>query len=189
MTTLRRQAKQKIAEVLNEYIASGMDYLGESIPDEVLDRIVDALSNLRGFSMLKPFDEEKAGLDWAIVSGASKEKTTKIVDKGLWQQEAIEQFERSLVIQLDWYPAKTSSDKAMRKLRENVVKWYTEDQNCFRDYQTWRTQPFVKGALSNVQIKSFPENFEASWSDFRRANPLKITRAVKTDDNDSPITY
>lgn len=189
MTTLRRQAKQKIAEVLNEYIASGMDYLGESVPDEVLDRIVDSLSNLRGFSMLKPFEVERAGIDWAVAAGLDSEVVEAMTENEKRQAYAQTAFESSLQIQLDWHPAKPSNERVMKTLRRRVVDWYAEDPNCFRDYQTWRTQEFVRGALSNVQIKSYPENFEASWSDFRRANPLKITRAVKTDDNDSPITY
>lgn len=188
MTTLRRQAKQKIAEVLNEYIASGMDYLGESVPDEVLDRIVDSLSNLRGFSMLKPFEADKAGIEWVILSG-SNESIENLVDRETTWNTAKNVFESSLKIQLDWYPAKPSNERVMKTLRQRVVDWYTEDPLCFRDYQTWRTQPYAKGALSNVQIKSYPENFEASWSDFRRASPLKTTRAVKTDGNDIPVTY
>lgn len=173
MTTLRREAIQIIINSINEYFMTGQEYRGEELPHEVAEKVVDSLSRLRGFSMLKPFEVEKAGIDWAIVSGADSREYEDYADQEIMWAGAKDNLESCLQIQLEWYPAKSSKERVMKSLRERILQWYTEDQNCFRDYQTWRTQPYSKGALSNVQIKSFPENFEASWSDFRRANPLE----------------
>lgn len=65
-----------------------------------------------------------------------------------------------------WYPSKTTQEPEWRALRNFIVKLYAEDEKCFEKYNTWRTQPYVKGAMSNRQIKNYPADFEASWSDY-----------------------
>jgi hypothetical protein len=106
---------------------------------------------------------------------------------------ALEAFERDMQLPASWqwYPAKASKEREWKAFREFVIKTYRADPKAFSKYNTWRNQPFVKGAKSNTQIKDYPADFEVSWSDYLRANPQasEQSRSVSVDDNGIPETY
>lgn len=72
-----------------------------------------------------------------------------------------------------WYPSKTTQERDWKALREFVVKLHAADPDCFKKYHAWRNQPYVKGAMSNRQIKNYPSDFEVSWSDFAASSSLQ----------------
>lgn len=118
---------------------------------------------------------KKAGLEWLFLSG--KEVTQEMIDAALASQqknEALTAFERDLQLPANWqwFPAKATDEKAMSALRRFVVSEYEKDNKAFEKYQTWRNQPYVKGAMSNLSIKRNPENFQASWSDYLASSAM-----------------
>lgn len=98
-------------------------------------------------------------------------------------QEALTTFERDLQLPANWqwFPAKTTDEKAMSHLRRFVIEQYAKDNKAFEKYQTWRNQPYVKGSMSNLSIKRNPENFQASWSDYLASSAMYGTGLKKTD--------
>lgn len=97
---------------------------------------------------------------------------------------ALETFEHDLQLPANWqwYPAKTSDEKAMAFLREFIVRAWRDDPRAFEKYQTWRNTPYVKGAMSNLAIKRNPENFPVSWSDYL-AHSAMYGEQHKTDES------
>lgn len=186
MTTLRREAIQKVFDVL---IGDFGHIIDTDQYDEyftsVAVKIVDRLYEMRGFSLLKEEPIKNADPYWELFHGIALSQEE--VDRNRFIDAALNEFNFCLQIQMEWHPAKSSKEIVMKTLREKVVEWYAESKDCFRDYQTWRTQPFARGAMSNVQIKNFPENFAASWSDFRRAVPLHSKTQRDTTETDGEI--
>lgn len=128
---------------------------------------------------------------WMLLAGEK-------ISQEAWDEEAeikaaLDAFESCLQVpgNWNWYPAKTSEEKVWKVLREFVVAEYRKDSKCFEKYQTWRTQPYARGAMGNLAIKRNPENFPASWSDFLASNPGKKppTADVAVDEHGAPITY
>ena len=83
-------------------------------------------------------------------------------------ENALKEFESALSLPYNWnwYPAKTSEEKAWRELRDFVLEKWRADNQAFRKYAAWRSTPFVKGALSNLAIQRKPYEFITSWSDY-----------------------
>ena len=90
------------------------------------------------------------------------------------QNEALTAFERDLQLPASWtwYPAKSSEEKEWASLREFVEKTYQQDPAAFAKYQTWRTQPYARGAMSNRAIKISPADFPLSFSDFLASSAM-----------------
>ncbi len=138
---------------------------------------------------------QKSDPAWLVLSGENMSQE-EIQEEEL-KRKALEAFEVDMNMPKEnwsWYPARSSEDPAWKLLREFVVEQYKKDKKCFQTYQTWRTQPFARGAMSNLAIKKNPENFPASWTDFLASNamygkPVQPTRPVDTDENDVPISY
>ena len=92
-------------------------------------------------------------------------------DLPVWEireKDAISAFESALGIPANWnwYPAKSTEEPTWRDFRKFLVEKYEADPQAFTRYNTWRNQPYVRGAMSNTDIKRFPGNFPTSWSDF-----------------------
>lgn len=118
-------------------------------------------------------------------------------------EPALQAFERDMQTpgNWSWYPAKATQEKEWRELREFVGKLYAENPNCFSEYHTWRNQPYVKGAMSNRQIKNYPADFQASWSDYcahsamypaKNQPPVsnvKRSTTVQYEADGTPITF
>lgn len=107
----------------------------------------------------------------------------KVEESDLYAQEpALLAFERDMQLPAswEWYPAKQTKEREWRLLRDFVIKTYADDPKAFEKYNTWRNQPFVKGAKSNTQIKEYPADFEVSWSDYLRANPQSSQTTDRT---------
>jgi hypothetical protein len=87
---------------------------------------------------------------------------------------ALDAFQSALQTPMNWnwYPAKSTEEKTWRDFRTYLISLYDSDPNCFSKYQTWRTQPYARGAMSNLAIKRNPENFPASWSDFLASSSM-----------------
>jgi hypothetical protein len=194
MTTLRREIRKKIEEVLIDRFASYIEW-GESsgLFASVAEEIADAMnSNNPNFFNDKPkFDVKQADPAWQLFHGETPDNS-----KLLFEKEAFDTFERDMKTPDNWYwfPAKTSDEKAFKFFREFVIKLYTEDRKAFEKYQTWRTQPYARGAMSNLAIKRNPENFPASWTDFLASSAMyggknAQPKPVQTDDKGTPITY
>ena len=188
MTTLRREAIQKVFNLLelayqdNPWSQHAADYNKEQA-----EKIADEILAMRAF---KP-NMAKASMDWAV---AGVEITQEEIDAENFTKKALDTFETDMGCPKNWtwYPAKTSEETAWRILREFVVEKYREDPNAFQRYQTWRTQPYSSGRMSNLAIKRSPEDFPASWSDFLASSAMygsKQEAKVETDDNDIPMTY
>lgn len=145
-----------------------------------------------------------------IESSVANEEKPDLVDLELQKkakqdgiEPALQAFERDMQTpgNWSWYPAKTTLEKEWRELREFVGKLYAENPNCFSEYHTWRNQPYVKGAMSNRQIKNYPADFQASWSDYcahsamypvKNQPPVsnvKRSSVIQYDDDGTPITF
>lgn len=150
MSTLRRDLRQKFEKILNDYIASGQTYLGESVPSEVLDKLADAALE----AIRKPsFDMSKAGLDWAVLSG---EVTQEAIDQNKLAEEAKGAFERDL----HFNPLPWSSTKDWEKLESFVIDQFKKDNQVFFKYDSWRKgKGKFAGALNNKNITQTPSCF------------------------------
>lgn len=186
MTTLRREIRSKIFDILvgyNHQLCESAELLSE-----IAEKIADVVLQEK-----KPkIDLAKADPAWGILAGLPIDTTDAKIET-----DALTTFERDMQLPDNWrwYPAKGSEDSAWKYLREFVVKTYRENPKAFQAYQTWRTQPYARGAMSNLAIKRNPENFPASWSDFLASSAMygvtkgQGVRPVDVDDNDVPITY
>ncbi len=132
---------------------------------------------------------------WAILSGENLSQEE--IDENNLIQKALETFEIDMNTPKEnwsWYPARTSEDKAWKILREFVVARYKEDPKSFEKYQTWRTNPYARGAMSNLAIRRSPEEFPASWSDYLAHSAMYPQKAsqttfVETDSSGAPKSY
>jgi hypothetical protein len=172
MQTLRRERKQRFEVILLEekiYPTSTDDR------ERLLTKLLDAAESRSE----RKTDETKgkyiAGIEAAIWQGRPVTEADLL---GGTESLALQAFERDMQLPAswEWYPAKQTKEREWRLLREFVVKTYAADPKAFEKYNTWRNQPYVKGAKSNTQIKDYPADFEVSWSDFLRANPQTTDR-------------
>ena len=189
MATLRRELIQKFTKVLLDDWAT-WEKLGSSVYDA--ENIAEHLADVALESRKPQVDLAKADVSWAILAGV--DITQAQLDDDQTQRNALESFERDMGLPKNWswYPAKSSEEKAWKDLRDFVVAQYKKDSKCFQTYQTWRTQPFARGAMSNLAIRKNPENFPASWTDFLASNAMygkKDAPEVKKDDNGITISY
>lgn len=149
-------------------------------------------------TILKPSnktDETKGtytpkGIEQKIWAGLPVEQSD--LDNG--EEIALDAFQSALQTPLNWnwYPAKTTEEKTWRDFRSYVLSLYQTDKNCFTKYQTWRTQPYARGAMSNLAIKRNPENFPASWSDFLASTSMyskQESKPVEFDADGTPASY
>lgn len=190
MTTLRRRLRLRFGEILHGYHFANA--IGEQAANELLNQLTDAAAEI--LNDKSKIDLAKADPAWRILAG--EDLSQEEHDAFKLQKDALDTFERDMRVNdgWNWYAAKTSEDKAWKLLREFVVKTYQENPKAFEAYQTWRTQPYARGAMSNLAIKRNPENFPASWSDFLASSAMyghknKQMTLPTTDDNDAPITY
>lgn len=124
----------------------------------------------------------KSGIEWQIAAGVEIKQET--IDEAVLEKAALDTFERDMQVasNWEWYPAKGSNERAWKYLREFVVNVYKEDKKAFEKYQTWRTQPYARGAMSNLAIKRRPEDFPSSWTDFLASTMYEKPRRVVSDD-------
>lgn len=205
MKTLRREAFETIKKVWKNR-TQNMNHAPaeDAFLDSVFMDMVDSLSELRGFSFLKTDEERPAyvlnvlnvpenfPLEWKIAAGQTPKQEQ--IDENKLIQEALNTFEQDLQLpgNWQWYAVKPAEEKIWKALREFIVKKYVENPKAFAEYQTWRTQPFASGKMSNRAIKNAPQDFEASWTDFLAGNSMYGQRQVlekKTDVNDIPLSY
>lgn len=107
--------------------------------------------------------------------------------------EALKAFERDMQVSgsWSWHPAKGSQESVWRAFRKLVCKIYEEDNQAFTKYNTWRLQPYVKGAKINSAIKADPSCFSESYNDFliqTGATKSQPKIEVKLDKHGFPIT-
>lgn len=207
MTTLRRELRLKFEEILKSEAVFCSDGLENTSPyREEISALAEKLADT-AFIFLNPvrttepkpepkFDFAKAGLDWQIAAGVEIKQET--IDEAVLEKAALDTFERDMQVasNWEWYPAKGSNERAWKYLREFVVNVYKEDKKAFEKYQTWRTQPFARGAMSNLAIKRRPEDFPSSWTDFLASTMYEKPRRVVSDDErtdldatGAPISY
>ena len=155
---------------------------------DVADKIADAVLELQ-----KPeIDLSKTDPAWSILVGEEISQESIYANKLIGV--ALQTFETDMQTpgNWDWYPARSSDEKAWKFLREFVIEKYKEDAKCFEKYQTWRTQPYARGAMSNLAIKRNPENFPASWTDFLASSangkPVQSNK-VQLDDDGIPVNW
>lgn len=192
MTTLRRSLRLRFGEVLHGFkFAHEVD---EQIINDLMEQLSDAALTAIKDEKRPKINLAKADPFWALVHGEDIEQSA--LDENKIDALALETFERDMRVpdNWTWSAARGSEDKAWKMLRDFVVKMYREDQLAFQRYQTWRTQPYARGAMSNLAIKKNPENFPASWSDFLASSAMyghknTPTRPVETDDNGIPLSY
>jgi hypothetical protein len=139
----------------------------------------------------KKTDEQKPpyviqGIEASIYSGRPTTQADIDATNGN-QQTALDAFQTALQTPLNWnwYPAKTTDEKTWSDFRKFITDMHAKDSQCFSKYQTWRTQPYARGAMSNLAIKRNPENFPASWSDFLASDSMY----GKKDEPAAPTVY
>lgn len=184
--TLRRELLKTIKNIVKTAVDD------DEWVNELSEKIADGVLELRAFKQKPAFDQKQADPVWALFHGGSIEQDQ--VDRAKLEEEAFADFERNMQLPDSWHWYSSGTDeKALKVLREHVVKEYTKDKLIFQKYQTWRISPFARGAMSNLAIKRNPENFVYSWSDFLASYATNAknlpTGKVETDDNDIPITY
>ena len=149
------------SEVTVKKLDSTPAYQVESSPSEE--------KSVSSYNRVKRVKHKISGIEAAMFQERKVEEND-LLDKQ--EQKALEVFERDMQLpsSWEWYPVKASKEKEWRLFREFVIKTYRSDPQAFEKYNTWRNQPFVKGAKSNTQIKDYPADFEVSWSDYLRSN-------------------
>jgi hypothetical protein len=175
MQTLRRERKQKFTKIIAVWIRDSPAILEINqdvlILEEEIVKLAVLLADAATSDGERRTDEEKrpylAGIEASIFSGRPTTQEDIDATNGN-QQTALDAFQIALQTPLNWnwYPAKTTDEKTWRDFRKFICDEYAKDNKCFAKYQTWRTQPYSRGAMSNLAIKRNPENFPASWSDF-----------------------
>lgn len=149
--TLRRELRLKFENVLSETI----DHIeGAFTTSEIVERLVDAALELRGFS--KPLVNLKnADPAWSILAGAEI-----VIDPII--EEAKNAFESGM----RFNPLPWGMNKQWDKLEKFVVQEYKKDALIFVKYKTWQEGDGKYVALSNRKIKEKPEDFIACFPDF-----------------------
>ncbi len=154
---------------------------------------------------------DRESVEESIKKQNKKDSKPDLVDLELQKKARRDEFEPALLAferdmrtpgNWTWYPSKTTQEPEWRALRNFIVKLYAEDEKCFEKYNTWRTQPYVKGAMSNRQIKNYPADFEASWSDYvahstmyppksKAAEPIvrRDPQPIRESESGIPISY
>lgn len=181
--TLKREVRKTVEKVLNEWGIGADQHDVPALASEITDKIMEL-----PFFKKPAFDEKQADPAWQILFG---NRTQADVDQTQFMEDALHTFERDLKLPaMNWYPNRRAEETAMAVLRNLVITEFKKDRSIFQKYETWRRQPFVRGAVSNVTITRTPEQFVSSWSDFRAANP-ESKPAVETsvDDDGIPETY
>lgn len=193
MTTLRRELRQVIFEILEKYYQDNPPSEHASSHNRNVSVIMaEEILELQAFKEKPKFDTSRAGFEWSLLSG--KDIKQEQIDSAKIEKDALDTFERDLQLPANWsWYGKGTEDRVLADLRSFVVQEYKKNPKCFQTYQTWRIQPFARGAMSNLAIKRNPENFRSSWSDFLASNAMhgKKTKSdePKTDANGVPVSY
>ena len=175
--TLRRERIQKFAKIIQS--SRIWKLANDSISPFETNTLCDDLSELaelladaaesRGE---KKTDETKGKYQLQGIEAAMfGDRPVTEQDLPVWEireKDAISAFESALGVPANWnwYPAKSTEEPTWRDFRKFLVEKYEADPQAFNRYNTWRNQPYVRGAMSNTDIKRFPGNFPTSWSDF-----------------------
>lgn len=205
MSTLRRELIQRFKKIIEEQVLIIRDHTDtqewyDRELQELSELFADSALELRGFEVkdhIHAIDMSKLPIEWQIAAGVEIKQET--IDEVVLEKAALDTFEADMQVpgNWNWHPAKGSQENAWKFLREFVVKLYREDNRAFEKYQTWRTQPYARGAMSNLAIKKNPENFPASWTDFLASSAMygKPRKAVPDsertdlDDHGIPMSY
>jgi len=197
MTTLRREMISKIFDLLElAYQDNPPTEHARDYNKEQAEKIADVLIEMRAFKgtitqEVKNNILANSDVAWSILSGQQVDEDAQNARK--IEQIALSTFETDMACPKNWsWHHSGNEDKAWAVLREFVVEKYKENPNSFQEYQTWRTQPFARGAMSTLAIRRNPENFPASWSDFLANSAMygkKKEVTIKVDKSGTPITY
>lgn len=190
MATLRREVRKTIEKIFDEWA------LGAYVDDvpALVTEITDKIFDLPFFKKREDsaFDRKRADPAFEILFG---NRTQEEVDETKLHEDALNEFTRALKLPaINFYPNRNSDEVAMRVLRELIFNVYKQDRSAFTRYETWRQQPFSRGAISNSTIKSYPEKFIFSWSDFERSegkigNRSDNNSQIEVGDDGIPRTY
>ena len=167
--TLRKERKEKFTEILMKF------YVG--VNDGVLEELLDAAeSRSERKTDETPGEYQIPGIEAAMFG--NRPVTKDDLDP---EAEALKAFETALHLpgNWQWYPGKSTDEKAWKELRAFVVKLYRmEGVKAFEEYYTWSIQPYSRGAMTVLGIKRNPGDFEASWAAFKASAMF----AKKTDE-------
>lgn len=181
MTTLRRELIQRLNKILDDYLKSSQNYLGEKIPTELLESLADSALDL--LLPKKPaFNMEQAGVEWQILADA--EISQDQIDRNKRESLAIITFESAFSIKgnWNWYPAKPQEEKVWKRFRETITELFSADRDCFTKYVTWAAQPYSRGAMTGLQIKRNPQDFPDAWASFCMSTNYKARKVVPTEE-------
>lgn len=180
MTTIRRTLRLKFNEILDAYLKSSQNYLGEEMPEEILEKLADAALGVL-LPKESPSFMTKAGIEWQILAGVPVEQSQ--IDAEKLTKEVIDAFESAFGIERpwNWYPDKPSEARVWAEFREYLTKLYVSDHDCFTRYFTWAAQPFSRGAMSTLGIKRNPQDFPDSFAAFCASAMYQKPRKVVPD--------
>lgn len=163
---------------------------------ELAEKIADLSISIIGGKDKPAFNVGLADPFWALAHGDEVDQAAIEAEK--LKQGALNNFESCLQLKnWEWYPANSVKERAIKVLREFVIETYSKDHLAFQKYQTWRMNPYARGAMSNIRLRSYPEDFPNSFQDFlmQTKNESEDLRRgqgqqnVQTDENDIPLTY
>ena len=185
MTTLRRDARKTVEDILipamsdNPQTQEAIDYAKKQA-----EKIVDALSELKGFAFLKTdeeqpaygFDLEESDIAWTIL--ADKPVTQKYVNK---QQENLDlevMIDAQLTrLKMNWFEERDQEQTSFRKFikekrkngeeLEKWVNWWMSEE--------WRTSGCWK-----------LETIRKQWN---KAFSNKVKKEIATDESGLPMSY
>jgi hypothetical protein len=164
MQTLRRERIQKFTALLMEHNAH---------PNFItVAQLAGLLADAAESRAERKTDETPGsyGIDWAM-AGNRKVTEADLTDKA--ERLALTAFETALGLpgNWQWYPSKSSIEAEWRALRKFLTAEYAKDAGAFGRYAEWAAgDGRFKGAMSNPKIRSNPELFEASWSEFKKVD-------------------
>lgn len=168
--TLRRELIQVIEKDLNDYIATGYSYLGETVPTVIVEKIADhvlSVSGIKNSPVSKKYSDpnwdllhgktsDKDAFDWATVFNSIAER----LEKGLLRNEFPQTYEAQKVYRWIY-----EQEQKGQKLEE-WIKWAMEGNRANYSYVYHTNPTFIK----RDWIQAFNKPTPSGQRKFERLN-------------------
>jgi|SRR6185369_4132857 len=122
--TLRREIIQIIRNDLNEYIATGVNYLGETVPDVVVEKLADDVLKVSGVAN-SPVARKYSDPNWDLLHG--KKPSEDAVDWAKVYTSIAVRLETGLL--RNEFPQSAEAQK--------VYRWIAEQEEKGQSLNTW----------------------------------------------------
>ena len=167
MTTLRRERRQKFAEIIRKAV---YDYYKAYMDESEVQRIAAELSDAAESrtEKLTPAEvPDNYPLEWYIQHGLPI--PPHLIDQNQMAANAVNEFESKLGFSsLPW-----DSTAEWQKFKKWVIATYSGRLTAWEDYSDWRKAKGKYDAMSNKQIRMNPSVFmDTGWPSFLASSAM-----------------